>query len=377
MSKEALSPNDGAAAVGERFLVTPDGVAVAPLGGELVSLSAGALPGETLEQLLGRLCREARRRSLAPVAGNAFCDPALAASAGALDFPVSFLGRHDTPAGDVRGARLSALPAGLGERVNSAEGVPLGARWETGGAKYLLLGALTPENTAAAPDEQSAEMWETLGALLEANGFKDTDVLRTWFFNRRILDWYDGFNRVRTAYFNAHNIFGALVPASTGVGVSNAAGAALSLDVFAAAPLAGTGSDAFRAEAVVSPLQCPANDYKSAFSRAVEISTPDGRRLSVSGTASIAPEGATVHKDDLDAQIKLSLQVVAAILESRGMGWTDVARAILYFPKIEWMPHYETCRAALGLPHLPAVYAHADICRDDLLFEIELDAFKP
>ena len=58
------------------------------------------------------------------------------------------------------------------------------------------------------------------------------------------------------------------------------------------------------------------------------------------------------------------------------MGWEDVARAILYFPRIAWMERWEARRAALGLPEFPATFAHCDICRDDLLFEIELDAFS-
>jgi hypothetical protein len=33
----------------------------------------------------------------------------------------------------------------------------------------------------------------------------------------------------------------------------------------------------------------------------------------------------------------------------------------------------EYCRAH-GIPNLPVIHAHATVCRDDLLFEIELDA---
>jgi hypothetical protein len=40
------------------------------------------------------------------------------------------------------------------------------------------------------------------------------------------------------------------------------------------------------------------------------------------------------------------------------------------------MPRFEPCRIAMNMPPLPAIFAHSDICRDDLLFEIELDAVK-
>jgi enamine deaminase RidA (YjgF/YER057c/UK114 family) len=353
---------------------THEGVFVAQLGGNMVSLSAGALPGETLNALLGRILREARRRSLEVVQGNVFCDSRLSTTLEEpLNFPIAFLARHDTPEGDIRGARIIALPQNTFERLNDAAGLPLGVRWETQNAHYLLLGAMTPADLTATPADQSGALWRDLNVALQASGFTITDVFRTWFYNDKILDWYDDFNRVRTAFFNEHNIFGTIVPASTGIGTTNARAAALSFDALAIKP---KHDSVVRIAAIPSPLQCPANDYSSAFSRAVEVAGDGGTHLYVSGTASIEPSGLTAHKDDLDEQIKLSLRVVEAILVSRNMSWSDVVRAVLYFPKIEWMSRFEPCRAALNMPPLPVIYAHSDICRGDLLFEIELDAFK-
>jgi len=368
----------------------------ATLGGGLVSCCANAAPGETASALLERLADAARSSGARAVQGTVFCDPTDAAAKKlsnggnpAVDFPVACLGRHDTPRGNVLGARITALPAGTFERVTNERGATCGARWETDTARYLLLGALVPRDTHAARDAQAAALWRALKTHIENAGFTIGDLMRTWFYNDRILDWYAGFNRVRNTFFTENNIFGTLVPASTGIGASNAAGAALTADALviapknSAAPAAPTASAApapLRIAAVTSPLQCPAYDYKSAFSRAVECLEPasdgDGclRHLTISGTASIEPGGLTAHVGDLDAQIDLTLRVVAAILESRNMSWSDTARAILYFPKIEWMPRWHARRAALGLPELPAIFAHTDICRDDLLFEIELDA---
>lgn len=349
------------------------------LGGGMTALSANAGPGETVTSLLARLAAEMEMRGLAPIQANVFCDPALGASVvPAPAYPVAFLGRHDTPRGSVLGARITALPDGIARQpILDERGAIRGTQWETPDARYALLGAITPPDTTAPSGAQSDVAWRLLKTLLENAGFKLGDLVRTWFFNDRILDWYGDFNLVRNAFFTEHNIFGTLVPASTGVGASNAAGAALSLDALAIASKNLAPAPRLQIAAVPSPLQCAAYDYKSAFSRAVECAAPDGaRHLLVSGTASIEPGGKTVHLDDLDAQIDLSLRVVEAILKSRGMDWSDTARAILYFPKIEWMPRWEARRTALGLPSLPAVFAHCDICRDDLLFEIEIDAFK-
>ena len=160
------------------------------------------------------------------------------------------------------------------------------------------------------------------------------------------------------------------MPASTGIGVGNHAGAALVTDVLAMKPM----NNNVRTEAVGSPLQCPATNYKSSFSRAVEVALPDHRRLYVSGTASIEPGGKTVHVGDVGKQISLTMKVVQAILESRKMSWADVSRAIAYFKDIEETPLFENYCRDNRLPFLPIAIAHSDICRDDLLFEIEVDA---
>ena len=125
---------------------------------------------------------------------------------------------------------------------------------------------------------------------------------------------------------------------------------------------------------VPSPRQCPAPAYGSAFSRAVEIQSPGFRQLLVSGTASIGPAGQTAHVGDIDAQIECTMEVIQAILESRGMTLANTTRATAYFrsgldaPRFaEWLERHE-------LRSLPVVFACCDICRDDLLFELELDA---
>ena len=100
----------------------------------------------------------------------------------------------------------------------------------------------------------------------------------------------------------------------------------------------------------------------------------DHRRLYISGTASIEPGGATAHVGDVDKQIDLTMDVVEAILESRDMGWSDTTRAAAYFKDVESIPAFASYCRAKGLPPLPVAIAHSDICRDDLLFEIEMDA---
>lgn len=249
-------------------------------------------------------------------------------------------------------------------------GEVVGARFEEEDIRYCVLGNLRPPDPGAPRREQARAVLEKMERALEIAGMGMTDVVRTWFFLDRILDWYGDFNSVRTAFFEEHNLFAGVLPASTGVGAANPAGAALVADAVAMQSKSGR----LDLVNVPSPLQCPATDYRSSFSRAAEIRLPAHRLLYISGTASIEPDGRTAHVGDLDRQIALTMEVVAEILLSRGMTWSSISRGIAYFQNLDEAPRLDRyCRDRnLSLP--PIAIASADICRDDLLFEIELDA---
>lgn len=249
----------------------------------------------------------------------------------------------------------------------------VGSVFEDDYARYCRLSGMVPTDTSRSRTEQARCVFEKIESGLRAAGMDFSQVLRTWFCNDGIFSWYDAFNRVRDDFFRQRGVFDGLVPASTGVGGRNAAGAALVGGALAVQPK----SDAVRSFAVASPLQCPALEYGSSFSRAVELDMPDHRRLFVSGTASIAPEGHTMHVGNVVGQVALTMEVVQAILESRGMAWENASRAIAYFKHAEDVPVFGEYCVKADLPNLPVVLVYDDICRDDLLFEVEIDALAP
>lgn len=114
-----------------------------------------------------------------------------------------------------------------------------------------------------------------------------------------------------------------LAPASTGIGGRNLARAA----VVAGAWAVQTADRTITVQEVPSPLQCPSLEYGSAFGRAVLITDPACRRLPVSGTASIAPKGRSMHIGNLRKQIDLTMEATRAILVSRKFDFTNVTRA--------------------------------------------------
>ena len=257
----------------------------------------------------------------------------------------------------------TTTPLFVGDRL-------VGHFWEDADAKYCFLGDLFPTNSAASQSEQTAEVLETVSKLLTEVGMHFRDVVRTWFYLDRILDWYDDFNRVRSEFFQQQGI--TRIPASTGIGIPNVEGSALVVKVIAVQPKTGI----VNVKQVRSPLQCEAPHYGSSFSRAMEVSDSSSRTLYVSGTASIEPGGKTICQGDSAGQIKKTMEVVMALLAEAQMGIIDITRAIAYFRNAEditlW---HDYCQDQKILP-FPLMLVHADICRDDLLFEIELDAVQ-
>jgi enamine deaminase RidA (YjgF/YER057c/UK114 family) len=288
------------------------------------------------------------------------------------ELPVAWV--EGTGCGDhaIAGMQTHAI-AGAHVRTLSGEDRPLAHTWDDALATHCVVNSILPTRTQATPPEQAREVFEKLQAGLASAGMTMKDIVRTWFYLDDILSWYGEFNRVRNDVFAHNELRPHRLPASTGVGGRNPMGTALAAAVWAVRPRDQTAKVLHFAP---SPEQCPASAYGSAFSRAVEIRSAGFRRLLVSGTASIASDGKTEHIGDARAQIERSMQVVKAILESRRMTFTDTAFATAFFKCPADAPLFADWLARHGQPAMPMVCACCDICRDNLLFEIELEAVQ-
>lgn len=288
---------------------------------------------------------------------------------GKYEGPVTWL--EDGHVQNLYGTHIWAV-SGIAVKQLELDGKIVGSVLEDDYVQYCRLSGLLPRDASKSQTEQAADIFQQMNTVLQSNGMEFSNVLRTWFYNDNILDWYGDFNNVRDNFFNKNQVYEGLVPASTGVGGRNPARTALVGALLAVK----TKCEEVTASKVTSPLQSPALEYGSSFSRAVELSVPDHRRLFISGTASIDPDGATVHIGDTKAQVELTMKVVHAILESRDMSWNDVTRALAYFKYAKDASIFDKYCSQSNVPQLPVVIAENDICRDELLFEVELDAIK-
>lgn len=295
-----------------------------------------------------------------------------------------FVAEYGTPASPLTWIQGDACSSGemCSTQVTAIKGLPVhpirlggrivGTTHEDDYARYVRLGGVLPSDCTASREEQTRSLFENMRDILHGQGMRFTDTIRTWFYLDDLLEWYGEFNAVRTRFFEEEGVFDAMVPASTGIGAANPQGAAIIADLLAVQPKAGKA----RFFAVGSPLQGSAMEYRSSFSRAAELDLPTHRTLYISGTASIDPHGKSVHPGDSAKQIDLTMRVVEGILSSRSMSWMDVSRAIAYFKNSDDIALFNQYCLDHNIGRFPLSVSHADVCRNDLLFEIEADAVQ-
>ncbi len=231
---------------------------------------------------------------------------------------------------------------------------------------------------ASGPAEETGATIDAAVALLEREGYSFREVARTWFYLRDILDWYGPFNAVRNAAFRRLGVMGnnghSAIPASTGIEGRNARGGWCTLDLIAARARPG---GRFEMERLRNRKQSEATEYGSAFARGMALTLGDCRYYFVSGTAAIDDHGATVHVGDFEAQTEHTLTAVSALLEEAGAALPDVRQATAFLKNPCDQRTFERIADRVGLSGVPMVTTVADVCRNDLLFEIDATAVVP
>ena len=289
--------------------------------------------------------------------------------------------------------------AGSGDdlQIERHDGAVVTARHN--GATWAYLAEVSPHVTAASCYDRSLSAFRAAGELLHSIGWRFDDVIRTWLYLGDITGKegqttrYLELNRARTDFYRNLKFAAGLLPsegnkavfpASTGIG-------ALGDDLL-------IGCIALRAErpgvALVpleNPLQTSAYDYAHQygtetpkFVRAMAVVTGQLVTTFISGTASITASESR-HDKNVEQQTHQTIENIEALIAAdsfhrhglSGVGATldDLAQARVY---VKGPEDYEAvrsiCRARLG--ELPTTYVVGDICRPELLVEIEAIAFS-
>ncbi len=274
---------------------------------------------------------------------------------------------------------IAARPGSAGRsKTISCNGTPCGRQIEGDDASYLALSdvaRLLPAEARSRPADEARQVLLLADAVLRDHDWSFSDVRRTWFFLDDILAWYDDFNRARNDVFTHLGLLNgsanSLIPASTGIRGRNALGHRCTFDLLAARPLAGRK---LVVERLRNPLQNEAPEYGSSFSRGLSVVTDRCRYFLVSGTASIDEHGETVHPDDFDCQVRRTLDNIESLLASGGAVFDDICQASAFVKRREDVVRLHRILELRGLDNLPLVCTIEDVCRDDLLVELDATA---
>jgi enamine deaminase RidA (YjgF/YER057c/UK114 family) len=271
---------------------------------------------------------------------------------------------------------------------------------ESDGIRWIYCGGIRGDAGSVGPYAEAACGFEHMQRELAAAGAGFDQVVRTWLYVNQIAEGADGrqryqeLNRARTDFYRDIRFGGksraawapqAIYPASTGIGTSgaNMTMACLALD--------SRRPDVFLLP-LENPQQTPAYDYQSnysphspKFSRAMAVVQGHFVTTLVSGTASIV-NAKTCHPGDIVRQTEQTIENIERLIAPEnfarhgmpGSGATlrDIAKLRVYVKRTE---DDEVCREVCErrVPRVPAIYLQADICRPDLLVEIEAVAFSP
>lgn len=262
------------------------------------------------------------------------------------------------------------------------------------GISWVHCGQIVPQTASTRVYDRSINAFEQMAAMLAGQGVRFEQVVRTWLYLGDIVgpegetQRYKELNRARTDFFRGMRfvvgktppgVNGEVYPASTGIGTDDN-DVAMSCIAFA------TERDDILVAPLENPQQTSAFDYSSTYSpkspkfaRAMALSCGPYATILVSGTASITASE-TRYVGDVEGQTRQTLDNIEALISEDnfrqhgmpGLGATleGLALARVYIKRQEdYAKTRAVCEARLG--ELPTIYAVADVCRPELLVEIE------
>ncbi|MEQ9825337.1 MAG: Rid family hydrolase [Puniceicoccaceae bacterium] len=252
--------------------------------------------------------------------------------------------------------------------------------WEGSGFKYVYapcihgLDPRQPDNEVCV-HRQCSNMFERATHVLNRYGMSFKEVVRTWIYSARLLDWYGELNRVRTEHFRKVGLYESeqrpRFPASTGIqgrfSSEECFFDVLALDFHPESGICMTPVNA-------SSRQEQAFDYGSSFSRGMVVEHDGNKTVYVSGTAAINSLGDSIYIGDAEMQALDTLLNIAALLEDQGGSLHDIVSGVVYCKNHEAYDAYQRAMKLLQIPSLPLVCVGADVCRHELLIEIEVVA---
>lgn len=269
---------------------------------------------------------------------------------------------------------------------------------EHSGVTWVHCAHMTPATDSPRVYDRTLSAFQRMAATLRRAGVSYDRVIRTWLYLGDIVGMegpaqrYMEMNRARADFYQNIRFQPArrppgfdpvVYPASTGIGAEGQ-------DIVISCIALDTEREDILAMPLENPLQRSAYDYSPCyglkspkFCRAMALSCGRFATIFISGTASITNEE-TQYIGDVVGQTHQTLDNIEALISEYnlarhgmpGLGTTleGLAFARVYVKHKEDYPAVrEVCEKRLG--EIPTIYAVADVCRPELLVEIEGIAF--
>jgi enamine deaminase RidA (YjgF/YER057c/UK114 family) len=266
-------------------------------------------------------------------------------------------------------------------------------------AHWTYCAGIQSASPRAGAYEQTREVLGKMRVELQRVGSGFEQVVRTWLYLGGITEpesdsqRYKELNRARSEFYreiqfhcspSQPNIPQGIYPASTGIGMG---GTGLAAGCIA---LHTTRRDAFLV-ALENPQQTPAYAYhpryspqSPKFSRAVALVLGNQVTTWLSGTASVV-HSLSRHPGDIRKQTEQTIENMEKLISAENFGFhgvkqagarlSDLAKIRVYLKRAEdFLQCKAVCEKRFG--PVPAIYAVADVCRPELLVEIEGVAFS-
>jgi enamine deaminase RidA (YjgF/YER057c/UK114 family) len=267
------------------------------------------------------------------------------------------------------------------------------------GISWIHLADVRPETTGGGLYDQALAGFRCADGQFARQGFRFDQVVRTWLYLGDIVgsegqtQRYKELNRARADFYGPL-CFGTgrtppgwqkpVYPASTGIGAEGR-------DIVMSCIAMATDREDVRLVPLENPRQTSACDYAEQygphspkFSRAMVVAAGQFATTLVSGTASITASQSQ-NLDDVEGQTGQTLDNIEALLGEAnfrrhglpglGTGLDGLALVRVYVKRQQdYAKTRAVCQARLG--EVPTIYAVADVCRPELLVEIEGIAFS-
>jgi enamine deaminase RidA (YjgF/YER057c/UK114 family) len=246
---------------------------------------------------------------------------------------------------------------------------------------------------------QGIDGLERMRACLKQAGSSFHNIVRTWFYLGGITDHqgdqqrYHELNRARADFYKDVKFCCSLLdpnsprgvfPASTGIGMAGR-------DVVMSCMTLQTRRDDVFLLPLENPQQTPAYAYhpkysprSPKFARAMALGLGNYVTTWISGTASIV-DSESRHIGNLEKQTEQTIDNIEGLIapenfalhgvKGAGAGLHDMAKIRVYIKRPQ---DFAACKAVCErrFGPVPAIYAVADVCRPELLVEIEGIAFS-